>query len=67
MNDFLKFMKKEITEKDVIETYKNLKKKIDEYGFTVSGTVDGEGALERPFAQLTTLLTSSKDDIIPAP
>tara|TARA_B100000401_G_scaffold80610_1_gene50711 strand:- start:4231 stop:4854 length:624 start_codon:yes stop_codon:yes gene_type:complete len=50
MNDFLKFMKKEITEKDVIETYKNLKKKIDEYGFTVSGTVDGEGALERPFA-----------------
>lgn len=48
--DFSKFMKQEITDKDVIDTYKNLKKNIDKYGFTVSGTVDGEGALERPFA-----------------
>tara|TARA_B100000579_G_scaffold271267_1_gene224010 strand:- start:1633 stop:2247 length:615 start_codon:yes stop_codon:yes gene_type:complete len=50
MSDFLEFMKRDITDKDVIETYKNLKKRIDKYGFTVSGTIDGEGALERPFA-----------------
>ena len=50
MDDFYKQIKREITDKDVIDTYKNLKKNIDKYGFTVSGTVDGEGALERPFA-----------------
>ena len=50
MDDFYKQIKREITEDDVKKTYDNIKKNIEKFGHTTSGTVDGKGNLERPFA-----------------
>tara|TARA_B100000965_G_scaffold1825_2_gene1432 strand:+ start:66 stop:677 length:612 start_codon:yes stop_codon:yes gene_type:complete len=50
MDDFYKQIKREITEDDVKKTYDNIKKNVEKFGHTTSGTVDGPGNLERPFA-----------------
>ena len=50
MDDFYKQIKREITEEDVKKTYDNIKKNVEKFGHTTSGTVDGPGNLERPFA-----------------
>ena len=50
MDDFYKQIKREITEEDVKKTYDNIKKNVEKFGHTTSGTVDGSGNLERPFA-----------------
>ena len=50
MDDWLKTIKKDVTDEDVAKHYKKIEEKIKKFGHTTSGTVDGEGALERPFA-----------------
>ena len=50
MDDFLKKMKRPITDEDIVKTYKSVQEKIKKFGHTTNASVDGEGALERPFA-----------------
>ncbi len=64
MDDFTKFMKRDISDKDVVDTFNKLKEKIDKFGHTTSGTVDGKGALERPFAHTFGFSFSSGYELI---
>ena len=50
MDDFLKKIKAKVSDKEAVEHVKKIGEKIKKFGHTVSGTVDGEGSLERPFA-----------------
>ncbi len=50
MDDFLKKMKRPITDEDIAKTYKSVQEKIKKFGHTTNASVDGEGSLERPFA-----------------
>ena len=64
MDDFTKFMKRDISDKDVVDTFNKIKEKIDKFGHTTSGTVDGKGALERPFAHTFGFSLSSGYELI---
>ena len=50
MDDFLKKIKAQVSDKEAMEHVKKIGEKIKKFGHTISGTVDGKGSLERPFA-----------------
>ncbi len=50
MDDFLKKIKAQVSDKEANEHVKKIGEKIKKFGHTISGTVDGKGSLERPFA-----------------
>ena len=64
MDNFYKNIKREITDDDIKKTYGNIHKKIKKFGHTTSGTVDGEGSLERPFAHTFGFSLSSGYELI---
>ena len=64
MDDFLKKMKRPITDEDIIKTYNKVQEKIKKFGHTTNGSVDGEGALERPFAHTLGFSNTSGYEIL---
>ena len=53
MDDFLKKMKRPITDEDIVKTYKSVQEKIKKFGHTTNASVDGEGSLAVSYTHLT--------------
>jgi hypothetical protein len=49
-SDFSKWMKRDVSDKEMTDTFIKIKNKVKKFGHTTSGTIDGKDALERPFA-----------------
>ena len=64
MDDFLRKMKRPITDEDIVKTYKSVQEKIKKFGHTTNASVDGEGALERPFAHTLGFSNTSGHEIM---
>ena len=57
-------MKKEPSKEEILVMYRNTKEKIDKYGYTVIGTVDGKDALKRPLAYTIGLSNTTNHEIV---
>ena len=57
-------MSKEPSKDEILDFYKRTKEKIDKFGYTLIGTIDGKDALERPLAYTIGLSNTTNCEIL---